>query len=122
MCSFVYGYALSPPILGKYFELPQKTPSRPKLLFEEDFRVITDVCILLTLVSILVEQIVFTLSSFANSGINNEETTQYFLGFQIFAYRYIDTEKYVVRDIQQYRSCDELLESIKEADTSCQHL
>lgn len=43
MCSFIYGYALSPPILGKYFELPRKTLSKPILKYDEDFKSITDV-------------------------------------------------------------------------------
>lgn len=43
MCSFVYGYALSPPILGCHFELPKKRPSKQNLIFDKDYKKVTDV-------------------------------------------------------------------------------
>lgn len=94
MCSFIYGYALSAPILGKYFELPKKNPINHKIIFDEDFKSITDVCL------------VKLLCGFVYNSV--------WLAFQVFAYRYIDTEKYVVKHIQPFRSVDDLLEAIKE--------
>lgn len=43
MCSFIYGYALSPPILGEYFELPRNKPPKQNLLFDEDWKKVSDV-------------------------------------------------------------------------------
>lgn len=43
MCSFVYGCALSKPILGPYFELPPKYPPQRNLIFDSEYRDITDV-------------------------------------------------------------------------------
>lgn len=43
MCSFIYGCALSKPILGPYFELPKKHPPQRNLIFDSEYRDITDV-------------------------------------------------------------------------------
>lgn len=43
MCSFIYGCALSDPILGPYFELPKKQPSNRNLIYDKPHRKITDV-------------------------------------------------------------------------------
>lgn len=43
MCSFIYGCALSKPILGPYFELPKKLPTQRNLIFDSEYRDITDV-------------------------------------------------------------------------------
>lgn len=47
MCSFIYGCALSEPILGDYFELPKKVPPNRDLIYDKNHRKITDVIILL---------------------------------------------------------------------------
>lgn len=43
MCSFIYGCALSEPILGKYFELPKIHPPKQDLIYDKNHRQITDV-------------------------------------------------------------------------------
>lgn len=43
MCSFIYGCALSEPILGKYFELPEIHPPKRDLIYDKSHRQITDV-------------------------------------------------------------------------------
>lgn len=43
MCSFMYGCALSKPILGPYFELPRKFSTQRNLMFDSEYRDITDV-------------------------------------------------------------------------------
>lgn len=43
MCSFIYGCALSEPILGPYFELPKKQPQNRNLIYDKSHRHITDV-------------------------------------------------------------------------------
>lgn len=43
MCSFIYGCALSEPILGKYFELPKPYPPKRDLIYDRNYRKITDV-------------------------------------------------------------------------------
>lgn len=43
MCSFIYGCALSEPILGQYFELPKKHPPNRNLIYDKSHRQITDV-------------------------------------------------------------------------------
>lgn len=98
MFSFVYGYALGAPILGKYFELPKKNPINHKIIFDEDFKSITDVWRNFT-------------NCWAFFVINSV-----LLVLQVFAYRYIDTEKYVVKDIQPFKTVDDLLETIKKSE------
>lgn len=48
MCSFIYGCAITKPILGEYFELPGRHPPNRDLIFDEHFRKITDVIIYFT--------------------------------------------------------------------------
>lgn len=43
MCTFIFGCALTEPILGPYFELPKKQPPKRNLIYEENYRKITDV-------------------------------------------------------------------------------
>lgn len=43
MCSFIFGCALNEPILGPYFELPKKNPPNRNLIYDENYRKITDV-------------------------------------------------------------------------------
>lgn len=104
MCSFVYGYALGAPILGKYFQLPKKNPTNHKIIFDEDFKSITDVW--WNIINCCV-------SLFTNSIL---------LCFQVFAYRYINTEKYVVKDIHPFKSVDDLLETIKKTEPEEQNV
>lgn len=45
MCSFIFGSALTEPILGQYFELPKKIRHKPKVIGEENNYKITDVIV-----------------------------------------------------------------------------
>lgn len=43
MCTFIYGFALAKPILGKHFMLPRKYPPNHNLLYDRNQRQLTDV-------------------------------------------------------------------------------
>lgn len=53
MCSFIYGCALSKPILGEYFELPKRHSPNRNLIFDGNYRKITDVNIHFTLYDLI---------------------------------------------------------------------
>lgn len=136
MCSFIYGCALSKPILGVYFELPKKYPPKRNLIFDMEHRDITDVSFYLAffLSSFFPSFFLFFIHSFLHffhhffHHFFLHSFLRFFLPFfildfnfyqlnphlfQVFAYRYMDTEKYVVKDIHIYKNLDELLSTIR---------
>lgn len=47
MCSFIFGCALSEPVLGPYFQLPKKMVSNYNLIHDMNQQNITDVSMIL---------------------------------------------------------------------------
>lgn len=80
MVFFIYGAALGKPLLGKYFELPKRSAPKRNVIFDIEYRQLTDV-------------------SLAFLGIIQLSTP---FAFQIFAYRYLDTEKHRITRIQPF--------------------